>query len=454
MSIEPKYQKDQINQWLKKLERESWQLELLVSAFTIFLLIQAVGAYSDFLSDISHKYNLEDSILFFVYFFLGLLGLSIRALTVFLIMHLMLRGFWIGAIGLRSVQSNVDFDKLNYSDFFTDRLKKKVISLDNLVVMLDEICSLMFSFAFLIMSILIAFGMYMLVLGVMTFSMSFFVDFFDGWIGTVLGLISAIIIFTYLIFGLVYFIDYFTLGFFKKFKWLSKIYYPFYRFFGVITISVISKSIYYYLISRFSKKRIRIVYLVAGLIILMTVLADYDQYQYYPDNDPERTLLINHYDNLRPQDHYISNVSIQSDVISGGFLKLFIRYDPEDNSRIQGICPDFVPAKKDGFNWSMTFKPTEGGVNLTTQNFEGEDRKKLLECLSSLFSVSINDSSYTELKYYFTHHFSKEQKGLITMIGTSSFNKGENTLHVQKTFLNEEGEEETEDLAFVPFWFE
>ena len=34
----------QISEWLDKLQRESWNLELLISGFSIFLLIQARGA--------------------------------------------------------------------------------------------------------------------------------------------------------------------------------------------------------------------------------------------------------------------------------------------------------------------------------------------------------------------------------------------------------------------------
>ena len=109
---------DQIRQWLRKLEQESWQLELLVSAFTIFLLIQASGAFDSFLDGIVYQYNINASLLTFVYFFLLLLGLAIKALVIFLIIHLLLRGFWIGTIGLRSVQADVDFQKLKYSDFF------------------------------------------------------------------------------------------------------------------------------------------------------------------------------------------------------------------------------------------------------------------------------------------------------------------------------------------------
>ena len=65
---------DQISEWLKKLERESWQLELLVSAFTIFLLINAVSAFDGFITDVSYQYNLSSGILSFGYVFLQLLG--------------------------------------------------------------------------------------------------------------------------------------------------------------------------------------------------------------------------------------------------------------------------------------------------------------------------------------------------------------------------------------------
>jgi len=153
---------NQIGDWLKKLERESWQLELLVSAFTIFLLIMASDAFSGYLLDIRYKYNANSGSLGIVFLFLGLLKISLSALTICLVAHLMLRGFWIGTIGLRSVQSSIDFDKLNYSPFFTDKLKKKVISLDQLVIKLDEICSVIFAFAFLVISILMAFGLYLL----------------------------------------------------------------------------------------------------------------------------------------------------------------------------------------------------------------------------------------------------------------------------------------------------
>jgi len=454
MSKEPKAKKDQISQWLKKLERESWQLELLVSAFTIFLLIMAIGSYDDFITSLTYKYDLSDSLLTFLYAFMVLLGVSLDALVIFLIIHLMLRGFWIGSIGLRSVQASIDFDKLNYSDFFTDRLKKKVISLDNLVVMLDEICSLIFSFAFLIMSVILAFGLYLVFLGVTAFSLGSLVTATTGALSTVISIVAASVFFIILISGLIYVIDYLTLGFFKKFKWLSKVYYPFYRFYGFMTLAVISKSIYYYLISKFSKKRIRIVYVLTLVVVIFNYLTDFDQYQFYPDKSDNLVLSTNQYDNLRSSEKYIAGASIQSNMVTDSFLQLFVRYDPRDNDLIQGNCPDFEPMKQDGWNWSMTMKSSDGNLRLTTKEYSDEDKAKLLECLSMLYQVSINDSIYSGIKYYFYSHPSKEQKGLVTMINSSGFKKGENLIKIKKISTNEEGEEVLDDFTEIPFWFE
>lgn len=251
----------QIDDWLKKLERESWQLELLVSAFTIFLLIGATVQYDEFLTDLQFRYNFNETGLVIGFIFLILLKQALFALTICLVAHLMLRGFWIGTIGLRSVQSSVDFDGLKYSELFTRKLKKKVISLDQLVIRLDEICSVIFSFAFLIIFTLVAFGLYVGFLGALGFLISSLSDMTpDGW-DKWIAICGGILFMLALISGLIYLIDFFTLGFFKKFKWVSKIYYPIYFFFSYVTLAILSRSIYYYMISKFSKNRIRIVFI-------------------------------------------------------------------------------------------------------------------------------------------------------------------------------------------------
>lgn len=451
MSREPE---NKISSWIKKLEQESWQLELLVSAFTIFLLLQAIGEYTQFLTGLNYEYDLSDSLLTFLYVFLALLGLAIKALTIFLIIHLLLRGFWIGVIGLRSVQENINFDKLKYSSFFTQVLNKKVISLDRMVIKLDEICSLLFSFAFLIISMIISFGLHLIVLGGLAIFFKSLTNLTSGILSTIIGVIGSISVFFVFISGLIYFIDYVSLGFFKKFKVISKIYYPIYQFIGTITLAIISKSLYYYFISRFSKKKIRIIYFVIALLILFVSLTKFDQYPFFPGNENLKTLYNNQYDDLRDAKSYIASVSIQSKIVSGKFLELFIRYDPRDNEKIQTNCPEFTTLKKSGLNWSKTLEASDGGFLLTSQNYKDEDLDRLINCLASFYEVKINGLLIRDIEYYYYRHPAKNQKGLICMIDLSNFASGKNILEVKKVFLDTNGTKKKNDYTQVPFWIE
>jgi len=445
---------DQISQWLKKLERESWQLELLVSAFTIFLLIQATGVFSAFLDGLPYQYALNGSIITFIYLFLGLGGLSIKALILFLIIHLLLRGFWIGAIGLRSVQTHIDFSVLNYSSFFTEKLKKKLVSLDQLVIILDEICSVIFSFSFLVISILFSFGLYLLFFGGTAFIIAGLAQFTSGWMLTIMSILSIVAIAGILITGIIYLIDYFTLGFLKKYNTLSKIYYPIYRFYGIITISSISRSIYYYMISKFSKRRIRTIYVFLMVIILSYWLVEYDQYQYYPDTEHELVFKTNFYEDMRAPDDYIKKVSIQSKIINEAYLQLFIRYHPDQNPDIKMNCPDFEPAKRNGINPSVSITFEGGNLSFDDNVYLKEDVGKLMECLSSIYEVYINQSLHENPKYYFFEHPAHKQQGIMTMIPTKSFLDGENILEVRKLSFDAKDSTSTKtDYAYIPFWF-
>lgn len=444
---------NQIEEWLKKLERESWQLELLVSAFTIFLLIGANTAYEEFLQDLNFRYSMSGPALAIASMFLMLIRNAIQALTVSLIIHLLLRGFWIGTIGLRSVQSSIDFDGLNYTSFFTEKLKKKVISLDRLVVMLDEICSVIFAFSFLIISLLLAMGMFLAFIGVIGVAFSSLMDVLDGTLATVVLLLSIVVILLLLIMGFIYMIDYFTLGFFKKIKWFGKIYYPFYRLYNIITLSALSRSIYYYLISKFSKKRIRIVFSIMAAFGVSLFIYEFDQSQYFPRVDNPWWISSNAYDDVR-NDDYVVKVSIPSNYIDKAFFPLFLRYDVADNPMIRRHCPDFEPVQGDGLNSTMGIYAQGANFQIRGRDYSNEDFAKLLKCHCAIYEISVNDSVYQELTYRFYEHPSKKQQGLMVVIPTDDFREGENLLKVQKVAVDSTGSRAASDYAFVPFWYQ
>ena len=442
---------NQIENWLEKLERESWQLELLVSAFTIFLLIGAYSEFTEFLTEATFKVSVEGPIVF-IFLFLALLNGSIFILIICLVIHLLLRGFWIGTIGLRSVQSTIDFEQLNYNAFFTEKLKKKVMSLDKLVIILDEICSVIFAFSFLLISILVAFGLFFVFIGLCAVSISTILEFIPKGIFSRIFMVFFIVIFAVtILFALIFMIDYFTLGFFKKIKWFARVYYPFYRLFNFVTLSSLSRSIYYYLISKFSKKRIRIIYALVGFSIVLRILLSFDQYQYFPNHSDAKVIGVDFYDDQRPSDQYVSSVSIESRFVDRKYFPVFLRYDPDDNDLIRSQCPDFEPMIDNGLNFNYSFKTEEGGFQITGVDYTNENAEQLLSCQSAIYKIQVNDSVYSDLTYHFYIHPAKNQKGLLTTIPTGAFLEGENELTVKK--IENDSISTFGDFVNIPFWY-
>lgn len=62
-----------------------------------------------------------------------------------LIIHVILRGLWISAVGLRSVSGDIDFDHLKLAPRFDGFLRRKTGSFDAYIERLENLCSIVFS---------------------------------------------------------------------------------------------------------------------------------------------------------------------------------------------------------------------------------------------------------------------------------------------------------------------
>ncbi|HHM21884.1 MAG TPA: hypothetical protein ENJ20_07650, partial [Bacteroidetes bacterium] len=145
--------------WLNKLQRESWELELLVSGFSIFLLLGALKSLRDAKASVSlaSQYSEGDNILTFGYAFLVAACFFI---IINLILHVLLRGIWISTIGLRYVSGDIDFDSLRLAPKFDRLLRKKVTGFDRYILNLEKICSVLFAFTFLLVFMLMSLVLY------------------------------------------------------------------------------------------------------------------------------------------------------------------------------------------------------------------------------------------------------------------------------------------------------
>ena len=111
--------KSLFKEWLEKLQQESWQLELLISGFALYGIYEGKSV----LDDLSNYIDINTYQVFKVFTQVLWFALSCGWFIFFinLLLHVILRGMWIGAIGLRYVSGAIDYEKLNYSEYYCKR---------------------------------------------------------------------------------------------------------------------------------------------------------------------------------------------------------------------------------------------------------------------------------------------------------------------------------------------
>ena len=443
-------ERNKITEWLEGLQRESWQLELVVSAFTIFLLLQLINVLPDVFPEFNRHTDFSPYIHSILLIFLAAAMYASVALVVNLILHIFLRGFWIAAIGLRSVQRETDFDELNYSPYFTDKLKRLVPSLDKLIIRLDNLASVVFAFAFLLVFMFLSFALWVLVVNTLSFGIEKLLGnpqdgFFNKVFWNVYGFIAIVVFVS----SVIYLLDTLSLGVFKKNQLISKIYYPIYRLLGWITFAGIYRSIYYSLVNRFPNNAVRLLLLGFLFLIVLFPFHRITFYKYFPDYTSDAKWMSHYeYDNLREEGTSIGRASIVSDVVSSEYLSLFIRYSVKHNEVLDSLCTDYTPTKNNIFVSGI-----QGG-GFRDPFYAEEDADKLLNCLSRLYNVYVNDSLQIDLDFYFYTHPNNGEKGLRAMIYTGDFPAGKNVIRIKRQSLNRKKELYEVKLTEIPFWLE
>ena len=138
MSDHKKNDEGELRRWVSNLQLESWQLELLITGFSIFLLATSLQEYSAFERDfVFNKLSgQKDNPIFAVSarLIISAIPLALRFFLISLPFHLLLRGFWIGIVGLSSVSNKIDFDQINLQKPFKKFLPENVRTLDELIL--------------------------------------------------------------------------------------------------------------------------------------------------------------------------------------------------------------------------------------------------------------------------------------------------------------------------------
>jgi len=338
------------SEWLETLQQESWQLELLISGFALLgvwqskKFINAIDLYNTL--NVSSS-TMDIALELLVY----LLNISWIIFLSNLLIHIILRGFWIGAIGLRYVSGEINYDELGYSEYFTEYLKKKIGSYDDFIERLEKLCSIIFAFTFLLfflfVSILIYFSLFLVIAAI--------VGKLSGQEG---GPLVVLVFFTYMSIGFIMLIDFLSFGGLKKLNpgIMSKGFSYLFRFMSVISLSFLYRPLLYnFLDDKYTRKLILLSIPYFIFLIFIFPMTNVQSYPYFPsfrnhhtesEFTSENSIQWFFYDDLRKefinsstdafkQKEVIKLASLASFEISNDYTQIFLRQTTGDIDRME-----------------------------------------------------------------------------------------------------------------------
>lgn len=434
--------------WLDVLQQESWQLELIISGFAIYGLFAVIEPIELAGMEAQNNQNFYSTLLF-----QGLV-VSWYIITINLIAHVILRGLWIGAIGLRYVSGEIDYDKLRYSPKFRRHLEKRVGSFDNYVATLEKYCSVIFAVTFLLVFYLLGLLVLVFCLGLLGLWIS--QDETPSWARGAIG-IPAII---FLSLGMVLtFIDFVTQGWLKRKKWTTWFYYPFYWVLKYLTLSFLYRPmVYNFLDTRFGK---RLSWVVVPLYLGLTVLAGTGfSTSNYLEKDMDTNSFTankeNYEDELDDEHPFVDRASLDSKVITDPYLHVFVVFGSSVEDDVFYFNKDLKPEEDRRGIFSVFSEGVQDYVRRT------EGIKAYMESLEDMYTLTIDSVDFKPQFVFSTN--SQKQLGFETFLDLEGIAKGKHILDVRRKdhrLVNSgtTGSEQKEDTVYIrrivriPFWY-
>lgn len=433
------YTKPEFKKLLQKLQEESWQLELLISGFAIFGLFTAIPWITESLKEAENSNQIYKAVISLV----GLISCSILIFN--LLLHILLRGLWIGALGLRYVSGDIDYDSLNYSEKFTKYLKKRVGSFDKYIGTLENYCSIIFAVSFLLIFYVLAITFTILAIALIATQL-IGNDDLPNWLSQGVGITLVV----FIVFGMFFtLIDFITLGFLKKKKWISRIYFPIYWVFGFITLSFLYRPLVYNFLDNKFGKRLSFSLVPFYILIALATSLKYNVSNYLGNDMTSNDYVANnnnYEDLLDGTNGFIDNVAIQSKVITDNYIKVFVLFSENIENRIFAFNPDLKPEKdRRGLISDVFFEN-----DFQSSSKRDSLRRIYLKTFNAIYSIKIDT-----LKYDTDFIIAKSSKGSLgfeTYVSAKTLKEGKHLLKVNRLRIIK-GDTTNWNVSKIPFWY-
>lgn len=410
--------------WLKRLERESWQAELLISGVALIACLQ-LPKLVDGLANVMLDYLPESqSFVGYIICFFNLFAVCI--LTTFFIIHFIYRAYWIGLIGLNSVYPNgFKIEDGFYSPIYSRKMAEMLPTVRSSIKKIDDLASTQFASAF---SILIMYVMMSVMSCILVILYNLLVDYIPGIVFTIL---IGLLVLYFLVLSILQ-----MLAINKKFRNHEKIqtlYFKAGKYFGLLSSTFLYKPATQIMFTFASNaKSSKSFFHLIPLFLISATLTMYHMNRsnldlltnrsfigeaFYDKNGISRSFYLDQYDD---NDKIFTPV-ISSEILSEDFLKLFIPILRNESFLQDNFCTAYEKNKE-----LPLFKQKRARISHE------------YECELKYHKVFINGILHVG-KYYTHIHKLGQQYGLITYIPRDYFNVGENSIKTQK-LLNPAGE--------------
>lgn len=500
------------SEWLEKLQQESWQLELLISGFVLFGLAQSYDYIINLINGFQ-KASLHGNVAGIVFISLMSLIYFWRIFFINLLIHVILRGLWIGTIGLRYVSGEIEFDNLNYSAPITNYLKRKIGSYDDYIEKLEKLSSLVFAYTFLLFFIFLSFVIFFIELIGFSELINYLKDKEIILSADIWGVIHGLGMLTLVFPAIFVFLDFITLGGLKRIKGgvFPKVYLFIYRIYSKLTFSFMYRPLLYNFIDdKFTR---RFFLMSIPYFLLITVIYDgfsMNNYAFLPQMSRRfSTEQINpsYYDDLRQEMaghsraldriNNVEYISLPSTTVDGPYLEFFLRiYDFRDGeylNKVKGIY-DYRPAgirhfllrkkevdstlinevyakrdeelikffiekkqaksSEDTINWGSRQNAIERKWEQAERDYFKDKQSKVYNSLWALFNIQIDSVDYTDRchrKYSF--HPNNEERGFRCKIRIDSLEPGEHILHLTRKIYDDDAADSLDVVRIsLPFY--
>ena len=413
---------------------DTWEMEILLSAGMIFGLMQAPGWLArakDFVA-----LHFEGSVIFFL--IVTYLEFAVYGLIIGFIAHLAVRGFYVGLQGLHSVfPGEVLWDKLKAGPLSLKFAKANWPKLSTLIEKSDQVGSIIFAFAFIIVIACLYFCSVLAVFGIIVFFVELRFPLLNLKYIPVVILSLLFLPFFVVLFGELF--SKWKPAFFEKHPFLAKIWMGLLKYIHILSMGYLISPLGATLISYLNKRVYNLVVFtffgILAIVVVGSTLARRDvltgsRYPFF-ETRARQSMWSDHYADQRGPELMPAVIPfIQSDIVKDDYLKLFLPYRPRMNQELLERCPEL-----EGL---FSEKPDKEGDRAAKQATRDRKASGYLACLSDYFRVYLDENLVENRDFTFYNEPRQKVRGLMRYLPIADLAPGKHLLRIEQGFPADE----------------